>query len=52
VLTFPVVPPAVVSPSELAPPPGWAEGGRIGGDSFGRWPGHPRYGVDPALGGW
>lgn len=33
-------------------PDGWESAGRPGADSWGRWPGHPRYGVDPMHGGW
>jgi len=43
--------PAVSADAPLAPPPGWSEGGRVGADGFGRWPGHPRYGVDPTAPG-
>lgn len=35
----------------IAPPSGWKESGSPGADTFGRWPGHPRYGIDPSLGG-
>lgn len=35
----------------IKPPDGWKESGSPGADTFGRWPGHPRYGIDPSLGG-
>lgn len=34
------------------PPTAWRESGSPGADSWGRWPGHARYGLDPAHGGW
>ena len=36
----------------LQPPQGWHEGGMQGADLWSRWPGHPRFGIDPAVGGW
>lgn len=35
----------------IAPPAGWADAGKPGADTFGRWPGHPRYGIDPTANG-
>lgn len=37
---------------DIAPPAGWATAGSPGADEYGRWPGHPRYGINPATGGW
>lgn len=34
-----------------AAPVGWYEGAKAGADSWGRWPGHSRYGIDPAVSG-
>jgi hypothetical protein len=45
----PEAPAAVEAP--LTAPSGWNENGRPGADSWGRWPGHPRHGIDPAMGG-
>lgn len=33
------------------PPDGWHTGPKHGADSWGRWPGHSRYGIDPAVSG-
>lgn len=35
----------------IAPPAGWNESGKPGADAYGRWPGHPRYGIDPSAPG-
>jgi len=35
-----------------SPPVGWHAQGKPGADTWDRWPGHPRYGIDPATGGW
>jgi hypothetical protein len=35
----------------LSPPPGWHGNGKPGADTWDRWPGHPRYGIDPAMNG-
>jgi hypothetical protein len=35
----------------IAPPDGWAGAGKPGADQYGRWPGHPRFGIDPAMNG-
>lgn len=35
----------------LLPPSGWVESGSPGADGYGRWPGHPRYGINPASTG-
>lgn len=42
---------AAVIEAPLSPPAGWVGSGRIGADSWGRWPGHPRHGIDPAASG-
>lgn len=34
------------------PPDTWQGPHSPGNDSYGRWPGHPRFGIDPANGGW
>ena len=36
----------------LDPPAGWHQSGAPGADQWARWPGHPRYGIDPSLSGW
>lgn len=41
--------PGPVAVQEPAAPQGWFDGPKIGGDSWGRWPGHPRFGIDPAT---
>ena len=33
-------------------PEGWRGSQSAGSDLWGRWPGHSRYGIDPATGGW
>lgn len=35
----------------LRPPDGWHNAGSPGADAWGRWPGHPRHGIDPSHGG-
>lgn len=35
----------------ISPPHGWDTSGKPGADSWGRWPGHPRFGIDPAANG-
>lgn len=35
----------------LQPPNGWHSQGKPGADSWDRWPGHPRYGIDPSVSG-
>lgn len=35
----------------ISPPDGWAAAGKPGADTFGRWPGHPRFGIDPSANG-
>lgn len=47
VATIPPPPPPV-----NVPPPGWLGPASPGADAWGRWPGHSRYGIDPANGGW
>lgn len=37
---------------KLMPPDGWHAAGSPGADTWGRWPGHPRFGIDPANGGY
>jgi hypothetical protein len=53
-MTFDFRIPTPAAPAEpaLAPPPGWMEAGKPGVDTWGRWPGHTRHGIDPAHGGW
>ena len=36
---------------EAQPPAGWHASGSPGADNWNRWPGHPRYGVDPDTAG-
>jgi len=49
----PYQPPAsVANGASLDPPAGWYAAGKIGADPWDRWPGHPRYGIDPETGGW
>lgn len=37
---------------QYQPPGGWVPGNGVGGnDDFGRWAGHPRYGIDPQFTG-
>jgi hypothetical protein len=56
VQTFtPAVVPAWQPPAPAAPPAevlnapqGWHANGKPGADTWDRWPGHPRYGIDPA----
>jgi hypothetical protein len=48
-------PPAPPEPAvdKQVPPTGWVMGPNVNGnDSHGRWPGHTRYGMDPAQVGW
>jgi len=40
------------APERLDPPAGWHASGSPGADTWARWPGHPRYGIDPSLNGW
>ena len=47
----PTQPPPAAS-EILTPPAGWHANGSQGADSWARWPGHPRYGIDPSLSGW
>jgi len=40
-------------PGHVPPPPAnWHVEGKPGADQWDRWPGHPRYGIDPQHGGW
>lgn len=47
-------PPIPQDQQPLRPPDGWHAAGSPGADQWGRWPGHQRYGIDPATapGGW
>jgi len=55
----PPVPAVTHQPWEPAPPPSeilsapvnWHASGKPGADQWDRWPGHPRYGIDPATSG-
>lgn len=54
-LTFPVfhenTTASAPADGALRPPDGWHASGMPGADQWSRWPGHPRYGVDPSAGG-
>ena len=56
-ISFPVLAPlpqpvSVGNGPPTGPPGDWQGPGAVGNDAYGRWPGHPRFGIDPANGGW